>query len=293
MAILLNDAESAKIEIGPPIIPQVTFEKPRDQPKERHYDPFPPPGPHPGYPPGGPGYPPGVGGTPWASVTLDLVPGTDLTIQPGESARLTYDVTNLRDTPQPVAFAATDTLGLIRSVHPSRVMVPPRGTARTTVELIPPRPEGAEGLVNTVTLVAQAADGSNAARAALIRVTNDKEENDRWAPKCWFTVPDGQCNHHGSHGDACGVAGWSAEVTVQDDPSASCCQETMQIRVWDAAGNSRTCEAYVYGLTAAEIAVIVLAIILFLALVILIVLACLLCRGRRTVVRHDLPRRPS
>lgn len=41
------------------------------------------------------------------------------------------------------------------------------------------------------------------------------------------------------------VAGTRAPVTVL--LAASCCQDKITLRVWDANGNSRSCEAYVHG----------------------------------------------
>jgi len=53
-----------------------------------------------------------------------------------------------------------------------RILVPPRGSSRVTVELFP-SPENTNGLVNTVTLAGQTNDGGYVTRAALVRVRKE------------------------------------------------------------------------------------------------------------------------
>ncbi|XP_065339604.1 uncharacterized protein LOC135939254 [Cloeon dipterum] len=255
-------------------------------------------------------------------VIIEMSPENRLTVRPSEAVILSFEIINYTDAPQGVVFSATDIASLIRFVDPPSTLIAPRGSTRVKVEIFPAT-ESAVGLVNTVTLAGQLRDGSYITRSAHVRIAKEIED-DGWDPTCSFTVQGGQCREQHSQ-ESCMTGGWNVEATFRDDLSgllriessppgslvfppkftagtrspvsvvlaSSCCNEKMTVKVWDANGNSRTCDVAVYGLLAGEIAAIVLGCILLLALIAIIVMAIMLCRRRRAheLARIELPPR--
>ncbi|XP_050420680.1 uncharacterized protein LOC126833404 isoform X2 [Adelges cooleyi] len=237
---------------------------------------------------------------------LQLAPNSVLMGMPGEIVKLYFRVINRQWFPLELVFDCSDQHGLVRSILPTRIVLPPNGPPFDVTVII--EVGGSEGTTDQITFsVIQP-------QLEFIKVNFyvGQLSGDTSRPAIDYTF-NGDCRFADTP-HTCGSEKWNIEATIRDENSglaaihsipnrlqfrnefiigtrdkvivyysATCCFPKVEIIATDLRGNIRrkTIDAEKQYLNLAEIIALVLAVLLIILFLILLVWAILRCRRRR------------
>lgn len=250
--------------------------------------------------------------------TVDVLPQSTLQIQRGQSVRLVFNVTNHQ--PQLTRLTFTCQVRNYPFISPPLIITPPVADIHPggsiPVTVTGPFPNIQQGTTHIIQFSTHPfwAPYPTVNRAVYLSL-GVPSVSDSYLPTISYSVKN---NCKNVPQESCSTSTWNMEATVQDSNSglisvisnpvgaefltsfiagtteevpiaytASCCRPTVDIKVTDARGNyiTRHIDANADNevLSDAEIAAIVLGVMLILIIIVVIVLAILLCKKRRSL----------